>query len=117
MRILIDLLINTIAIIAAAYLLPGVYVADFTSALIAAVVLGLVNAVVRPILVILTLPLTLLTFGLFLIVLNVLLILLVSAILGGFEVDGFWWALLFSLVLWIVNTVLHWLESGLRSAE
>ena len=116
MHIIINLLINAVAIIVASYLLPGVHVTDFIAALIAAIVLGLVNAFLKPILVILTLPLTLLTLGLFILVLNVLLVLLVSAIVPGFEVDGFLWAVLFSIVLWIVNTALHSLESSFRAA-
>jgi putative membrane protein len=116
MHIILNLLINAVAIIVAAYLLPGVHVVDFTAALIAAIVLALVNAFLKPILVILTLPLTLLTFGLFILILNVLLVLLVSAIVPGFEVDGFLWAILFSIVLWVVNTALHMLESSFRAA-
>ncbi len=116
MEILLNLLINTIALMIATYILPGVHVASWTDALVAALVLGIVNAFVRPILIILTLPITLLTLGLFILVINTLLILLVAAIVPGFDVDGFWWAFLLSIVLWVINAVLHSLESTLRAA-
>ncbi len=85
MEILLNLLINTIALMIATYILPGVHVASWTDALVAALVLGIVNAFVRPILIILTLPITLLTLGLFILVINTLLILLVAAIVPGFD--------------------------------
>lgn len=93
------------AILIAAYLLPGVVVAGFVPALVLAVVLGAINAFIKPILVVLTLPVTVLTFGLFLFVINAVLIMLASFIVPGFSVDGFWWALLFAIVLTLVNAV------------
>jgi putative membrane protein len=107
MHILINWFVMTVAILISAYLLPGVLVRSFFAAVVTALVLGLVNAVVRPILIIFTLPLTILSLGLFIFVLNALLVLLVSAIVPGFEVRNFWWALLFSLVFSIVSFVLH----------
>ena len=107
MSILINLLINALAIGIAAYVLPGVHLEGPMPAVIAALVLGIANAVLKPILVILTLPITLLTFGLFLLVLNALMVLLASAVVPGFQVENFWWALGFSLVLTLVNSVLH----------
>ncbi len=107
MRILINWLITTVAILIAGYLLPGVTVRTFGAALVTALVLGLINAIIRPILVVLTLPLTILTLGLFIFVLNALLVLLTSAIVPGFDVRNFWWALLFSLVFSLVSFVLH----------
>ena len=106
MRILIHWLISALAIVISAYLLPGVHVGGFVTALVIAVVLGAVNGFLRPFLVLLTLPITVLTFGTFLFVLNTLLIMLVAAIVPGFAIDGFWWALLFGIVLALVNTVL-----------
>jgi len=88
------------------YLLPGVHVNNFLTAVILSVVLALMNVTLKPLLVILTIPITLVTMGLFLLVVNALLILIANAIIPGFVVDGFWWALLFSLVLWLVNTLL-----------
>jgi putative membrane protein len=107
MRILINWLITTIAILIAAYILPGVTVRTFGAALVTALVLGLINAIIRPILIFLTLPLTILTLGLFIFVLNALLVLLTSAIVPGFDVKSFWWALLFSLVFSLVSFILH----------
>jgi putative membrane protein len=107
MRILINWLVTTAAILISAYLLPGVSVRSLGAALVTALVLGLINAIIRPVLLILTLPLTILTLGLFIFVLNALLVLLTSAIVPGFHVHGFGWALIFSLVFSIVSFVLH----------
>jgi len=109
MRLLLVWLINALALIAVAYLMPGVSVSTFGAALVAALVLGLINAVVRPILVLLTLPVTLLTLGLFIFVLNGLLFWMVGTWLEGFEVAGFWsgvfGAILFSLVSWALSAL------------
>ncbi len=107
MRILVKVFINTLAVIVAAYILPGVSVQNLVVALIVAVVLSVVNAVLRPILIVLTFPVTILTLGLFLFVINALMVLLVAWLVPGFTVDGFWWALLFSLVISLVGAVLH----------
>ncbi len=107
MSILINLVLSAIVILAAAYLLPGIHVANFTAALVAALVLGIVNAVIKPILLILTLPITIITLGLFTLVINALLILLTANLVPGFKVDGFFWALIMSVFLAIVNTFLH----------
>ncbi len=106
MFFLIRWLIHALAVVIAAYLLPGVSVSGFLAALLTALVLGLINAVLKPILILLTLPINILTLGLFTLVINAVLILLTSAIVPGFEVRSFWWALLFSLVLSLVNFVL-----------
>jgi putative membrane protein len=102
LRLLLVWLINTVALIAVAYLMPSISVSSFESALLAALVLGLVNAVVRPVLVLLTLPVTILTLGLFIFVLNGLLFWMVGEWLEGFNVAGFWagvfGAIVFSLV-------------------
>jgi len=111
MELLVRWLINALVIMAAAYVLPGILVTGFGSALIAAVVMAFVNTFVKPVLVILTFPITLLTLGIFLLVLNALLILLVSALVPGFDVDGFWPALLLSIILWLVNSILHQFQS------
>lgn len=107
MTFLLKWLVSTLAVIITAYLLPGVSMRSFWTALLVALVLGIINAIIRPIFVILTLPLTVVTLGLFLFVINALLILLTSAVVPGFEVRGFWWALLFSLVLSVVSWALH----------
>jgi len=107
MGILVNWLVSGFAIFATAYILPGVHVDGFIAALITAVVLGLVNAFVRPILVLLTLPINILSLGLFLFVINAFMVWLAAQIVPGFRVDGFGWALLFSLVLTLVSGVLH----------
>src|SRR5208283_3076940 len=106
MRILINWLITTVAILITAYLLPGVTVRNLTAAVLTALVLGLINAIIRPILIVLTFPLTIVTLGLFIFVLNALLVLLTAAIVPGFDVRSFWWALIFSLVFSAVSFIL-----------
>ena len=110
MGIIIAWFINALALIFVSYLLPGVYVAGFGSALIAALVLGLVNTIVRPVLVLLTIPVTILTLGLFLLVINALLFWFVGSILRDFQVDGFGWALLgaviYSVITYVMTSIL-----------
>ena len=105
MEILIRLLINTFTLIITAYILPGVGVDTFCQALLAAFIFGLVNIFIKPLLVILTLPITILTLGLFLFVINALLVLLVDRIVPGFQVNGFLWALGFSLLYSILKYI------------
>jgi putative membrane protein len=108
-KLLVVWLINALALIAVAYLMPGIAVSSFGAALVAALVLGLVNAFVRPVLVLLTLPVTILTLGLFIFVLNGLLFWMVGTWLEGFAVAGFWsgvfGAILFSLVSWVLSAL------------
>lgn len=106
MGFLLQWLVSGLAIIITAYLLPGVAVAGFLAALVTALILGLINAILRPVLILLTLPLNILTLGLFTLVINALLVLLAAAIVPGFAVHGFWWALFFGIVLAIVNAAL-----------
>jgi len=106
MSFLLQWLASGLAIIITAYLLPGVRVAGFFAALVTALILGLINAFIRPVLILLTLPLNILTLGLFTLVINALLIMLAAAVVPGFTVQGFWWALLFGLVLAVVNYAL-----------
>jgi putative membrane protein len=109
MRLLLVWVLNAIALLAVAYLYPGVQVQDWKAAAIAALVLGLVNTLVKPILVILTLPVTILTLGLFLLVINALLFWGVAQLVEGFHVAGFWAALLGA----ILYSVIGWLLSKL----
>ncbi len=102
MRLLVHWLSAAAAIGVAAYLVPGTQV-TVVGALVAAVVLGALNLVIRPILVVFALPITILTLGLFSLVINALLVLLASALVPGFSVAGFWSALLFALVLAVIN--------------
>ncbi len=110
MGFLINWIVSGLAIVITAYLLPGVRLSGFFAALVTALILGLINAFIKPVLSLLTLPLTVMTLGLFALVLNALLIMLTSTIVPGFQVQGFWWALAFSLVLSIVNFALSALK-------
>ncbi len=105
MNILINWLVSALAVLASAYLLPGVAVTSFVTALVAALVLGILNAFIKPLLILLTLPINILTLGLFTLVINAGLIMLAANIVDGFTVDGFWWAVIFAIVLSIVNSV------------
>jgi putative membrane protein len=102
-------LVNAAALVLVAYIYPGVHVDTFMNALFAALVLGLVNAVIRPLLVILTLPVTLLTLGLFLFVINALCFWLVSEIVRGFTVSGFGAALVGSILYSVITLISSWL--------
>ena len=103
MPIIIAILINTLAVLVTGYILPGITVENFWTALVVAIVLGLVNAILRPIIFILTLPINILTLGLFSFVIMGLLVYLVSAIVPGFTVNNFGWAILFALVVSLIN--------------
>lgn len=105
--IIVNLIVNALAVIISAYILPGVKVDGFVTALIVAVVLGAVNMFIKPILLFLTLPLNVLTLGFFTFVINATLVLLVSSLVPGFKVEGFLYALIFSLVLSIVSSFLY----------
>jgi len=106
MRFLIKWLVMTVAVLASAYIIPGIEVAGFGAALITALMLGLVNIFIRPLLVILTLPATIMTLGLFLLILNALLLHLVAWLVTGFTVNGFFPALIGSIFISIVSTTL-----------
>lgn len=107
MRLLVLWVLNAVAILIVAYLVPGIHVDSFWVALLVAVVLGLLNAVLKPILILLTLPITLLTLGLFVLVINALVLLVVSALVPGFSVDGFWAAVLGGIVLALVHAIFN----------
>jgi putative membrane protein len=107
MSIIINWIISALAILVAAYLLPGVHVDGFIVAMVLAVVLGLINAFVRPVLLFFTLPINIVTLGLFTFVINALMIMLAAYFTPGFTVASFWWALLFSLILALVNWLLR----------
>jgi putative membrane protein len=106
MKFILRLLLSALAVVLLAYILPGVHVETYWIALLVALVLSLLNGVVKPLLVILTLPVTILTLGLFLLVINAIIILLAGSLVSGFTVDGFWWALLFSLLLSVLQSIL-----------
>ena len=102
-------IVNAAALLLVAYLYPGVQVESFVASLAAALVLGLVNAFIRPLLVILTFPVTLITLGLFLFVINALLFWLVAEVVHGFTVSGFWAALVGSILYSLITLVTSWL--------
>ncbi|MCC6868744.1 MAG: phage holin family protein [Burkholderiales bacterium] len=110
MRLILTWLINAVALIALPYVMKSINVDSFLTALLVAIVLGFVNAIIRPILIILTLPATILTLGLFIFVINGLLFWAVGSFWPGFHVDGFWagvfGAIVFSLISWLLSAIL-----------
>ena len=112
MGFLIRLVVNAVALIAVAYVIPGIHVSGIGGALLAALILGIVNAILRPILVILSLPLEILTLGLFTLVINALLFWLVGSLHAGLAVDGFWPAFWGAIVMTIVSWLLSFLTRG-----
>ncbi|MBL7983305.1 MAG: phage holin family protein [Flavobacteriales bacterium] len=110
MQLLIRLIISTIAVLVTDLLLRGVHAEDFVTGLLVAVVLGLLNTFLKPLLILFTLPVTLITMGLFLLVINAGMVMLAARIVPGFVVESFWWALGFSIVLSIVQGFLQGLD-------
>jgi len=109
MGFIIKILITAVAAYAAAWLLPGVEITDAKTTIIVALVLALLNTFIKPLLIILTIPVTILTLGLFLLVINILIVKWTDSLVGGFTVDGWLSALLFSLIVSIVS----WILSGI----
>ena len=109
MHILLQWLVNAVAVYATAHILDGIHIKSFGAAIIVALVLGLVNAVVRPVLVFLSIPSIIVTLGLFLLVINALLLQLSAALVTGFSIDGFWWAVAGSVVI----SAISWMLSSL----
>ncbi len=106
MQTILKILLTALAVVILSYLLPGVEVASYGSAIIVAVVLAILRLIVKPILIFLTLPITLITLGLFLLVINAFIILMADYFISGFAVGSFWWALLFSLLLSLLQSIL-----------
>lgn len=109
MKFIVKLIVSTLAVLITALLLPGVHIEDnsFFTAVCVAVVLAFLNAIVKPILILFTIPVTIFSFGLFILVINAVIILWASKIVDGFHVDSFWRALLFSVILSVVTWVLE----------
>jgi putative membrane protein len=107
MNLFIKIIISSLAVFLTAYLLPGVTVDTYVTAIWVAVVLALLNGFLKPLLVIFTIPVTLVTLGLFLLVINAAIIMLADNFVDGFYVNGFWWALLFSLVLSVITSLME----------
>lgn len=114
MRILLRLVVSTIAVLVADLLLRGVEADSWQTGLLVAVVLGLLNTFIRPLLILLTLPVTVITLGLFILGINAGMVLLAARIVPGFTVDGFWWAMAFSIVQWAVQGFLLAMDGGDR---
>ena len=108
-HLIVKILLNAAALLVTANLIDGIYIDGYGSVLIAAIVLGIVNAIIRPVLTLLTLPLHVLTLGLFTFVINALMLKTVAVVVSGFDVVGFWPAFVGATVLSVVSTVLNWL--------
>ncbi|ATL49732.1 hypothetical protein COR50_04950 [Chitinophaga caeni] len=117
MNFLLRILISALAALITQYILPGVELDSFITALLLAFVLAILNLLVKPVLLILTLPITVFTLGLFIFVINAIIILIASELIDGFRVDGFWWALLFSLVQTLISSFLYSLGPGAKNDE
>lgn len=111
MKTLINIFITALLVIALAYFMPGIRVDSFFTAIIVALVLGLLNIFIKPLLVLFTLPVTIFTLGLFLLVINALIVMLCDELVNGFDVADFWRALLFSLVLSFCQSLISSLSS------
>jgi putative membrane protein len=107
MGLILKLLVSSLAVFFAAYILPGVYLDGFPTAIMVALLMGFLNAFLRPILIILTIPITLVTFGLFLLVINAAIILLTAYALKGFSVDSFFTAVLYSIIVSLITWILE----------
>ncbi len=107
MKFILRLLLNALAVVILSYILPGVGVDTPTTAIIVALVLGILNFLVKPLLIVLTLPITIVTLGLFLLIINAIIILIAAHFISGFEVSSIWWAIIFSLLLSFLQSILH----------
>lgn len=117
MKFIMRVVVTSVIAFGLSYILSGVHIDTFWTAIIFAVVLAIFNAILKPILILLTFPITLVTFGLFLFVINACIILLAEKVVPGFVVDGFWWALLFSLLLSIVSSLLYREDNKERNTD
>ncbi|NKI30563.1 phage holin family protein [Croceivirga thetidis] len=107
MKTLLRLVLSAVAVVLLAKLLPGVFVDSYVTALVVALVLSLLKFLVKPVLIILTLPITIITLGIFLLFINAILILMADYFIPGFEVSSIWWALLFSFLLSILQSIFY----------
>ena len=114
MRFLLRLFFTWLGVLIASYLLEGIHVRDTITALVAAAVLALLDSFVKPVLILLTIPFTLVTLGLFLLVINAVIVILGAEIVEGFEVQGFGWALAFSLIVSLIVTMLEALDKKMN---
>lgn len=107
MKFIMRIIVTSVIAFGLSYIMKGIEIDNFWTAIILAIVLAILNAILKPILIFLTFPITLITFGLFLFVINAIIILLAAKFVDGFQVAGFWWALLFSLVLSLATSILY----------
>lgn len=114
MKFIISILFTAAVVMVLGHLLPGIHVINYWTAVVIALVLALLNAVLKPILIVLTFPITVITFGLFLFVINAILIIICDKFIGGFIVDSFWWALLFSI---LVSVATSWFQKEVLSTK
>ena len=117
MNFLLRILVIAVVSFGLAYLLSGIQVADFWTALVFAVVLAILNIFIKPLLILFTLPITILTLSLFLLVINTLVTLMASKFVDGFSIDNFWWALLFSLILSLITSAIDKREKDDQSSR
>lgn len=103
------LIINSIVVFIGAYLLEGVKIKSFWTAIGVAIVLGLINMFIKPLIVLLTLPLTILTLGLFVLVINAWILMVIDKLIDGLTIKGFWWAVLYSIIISILNSFMLWI--------
>ena len=106
MKFLIQIIISALSVFVTSYILPGIKIDGFSTALVVAIVLAFLNVFLKPLLILFSIPVTIFTLGLFLLVINALLILIASKLVSGFQVNGFWSALVFSIVLSVINAIL-----------
>ena len=111
-RFLFSFLVTSVAVLFVARLLPGIEITDALSLFLAAFILGVFNALLRPLMIIITLPFTILTFGLFILVINGLLLYLTSFLVGGFEITSFWVAVIASILISLISSIINWLARG-----
>ena len=117
MHLLLKIALSTIAVMLTSYILPGVTLDSFLTALAPALLIAVLNTLVKPVLIILTIPVTIITFGLFLLVINASIIMIASSLLRGFHVSGFWYALIFSIILSGITAVLESMVSSDTSSQ
>jgi putative membrane protein len=117
MGFLLRLFFTWLAVIIASYILPGIHINNYITALIVAAVLALLDSFVKPILIILTIPITIVTLGFFLLVINAVIVLIDAYFVKGFKVDNFWWALLFSLIVSVIVAMLQGLDKKFQGKK
>jgi putative membrane protein len=107
MQFLIKIILSSFSVMVASWLLPGVIIRDYLSAILVAFVLALLNMVLKPLLILLTIPVTIFTFGLFLLVINAIIALIAGNLVEGFFIAGFWWAMAFSIIVSTINYLIN----------